>query len=204
MQLRYLLTNTAGSPLKIQAVTLVPTQASSHGVIDNIATIDLAGVAPGEYRVSIDLEGDAADAVVLPVGVVETVPRPVLHAEAKAPPNDPDLMMIRAAQFRTVGRFDDAIAALRNVLRRVPDKEEALLLLGEMLQAADRHEELEALLAPRLVRMPRRRRVAVDARRIERSAGQAPRRRPLLRARSPCGPLRYLPAQRAGLGVSRC
>ena len=154
MQLRYLLTNTAGSPLKIQAVTLVPTQASSHGVIDNIATIDLAGVAPGEYRVSIDLEGDAADAVVLPVGVVETVPRPVLHAEAKAPPNDPDLMMIRAAQFRTVGRFDDAIAALRNVLRRVPDKEEALLLLGEMLQAADRHEELEALLAPRLVRMP--------------------------------------------------
>ena len=78
----------------------------------------------------------------------------MVQAESKPPPTDPLVGYIRARQYRALGQEEDAIATLAPVLARAPDFAEALALQLELLIGAGHYEEVDRLLAPRLIEDP--------------------------------------------------
>lgn len=118
--------------------------------------IDLAGLPAGSYTLVADVEDDGRPADRLPfrIAVPDSYERPFVHANPQPPPGSPEVRLARARQLRTIGRTDDAIAELEDVLRREPDLEEALKLQIELLTDAGRLEQLQALIEPRLVERP--------------------------------------------------
>lgn len=129
-----------------------------HGVVDHLQEIDLTGVAPGRYRLVADVEGDDREPETLPVRIVGAeeaeAERPYYHARTHPPASDPEVVLQRARQLRVVGRLDEAIAELGEALQRAPDLEGGLELQVEMLIEAGRFEQVDELLAPRLVERP--------------------------------------------------
>ena len=63
-------------------------------------------------------------------------------------------MLERAAQMRVVGRTDDAIAVLGEILRRDPDHAGAFALQVDLLTDAGRFTDLAAVIRPRLIEAP--------------------------------------------------
>lgn len=124
--------------------------------LDHLAEIDLTGLPAGAYTLVADVEDDSRPADRLPFRIADpdAWKRPFVHALRQPPPESPAVKLARARQLRTVGRTSDAIAELADALRRAPELQEALDLQVELLTDAARFQELEALLAPRLVERP--------------------------------------------------
>ncbi|MFW6198848.1 MAG: GWxTD domain-containing protein [Acidobacteriota bacterium] len=131
---------------------------NEHGVVDHLQEIDLTGVAPGEYRLVADVEEDDREPETLPVRLVDPEEaadeRPYYHARTHPPASDPEVVLQRARQLRTVGRLEEAIAELGKTLERAPDLEGGLELQADMLMEAGRFQEVDELLSPRLVERP--------------------------------------------------
>jgi len=160
VETRYRLENDAGIVVEERA-GIGPQQGDDHGTVNLVATLELADVAAGDYRLFVDVVGDDRAAVILPVRVEEYVAEenaaaqlPMVQAESKAPPTDPLVGYIRARQYRALGQEEDAIATLAPVLARAPEFAEALALQLELLIGAGHYEEVNRLLAPRLFENP--------------------------------------------------
>jgi tetratricopeptide (TPR) repeat protein len=133
-----------------------PAQADAYGTVNLVATLDLEGVAAGEYQLYVDLEGDGRDAFSLPVRIDEAAEHvfPLFDAQQQTPPTDPNVGYQRALQYRALGRVEEAIATLAPALKRAPDFAEAIELQTELLMEAGRYEEVDRLLKPGLVEDP--------------------------------------------------
>ena len=125
-----------------------PVGADEYGTINHIARLSLDGVAPGEYELFVDIDGDdrggTSYTVSLAAGEAEA---PHLHMNVGPPPTDPWFAFDRAQQFRTLGQIDAAIEVLRPAVERV-DEQEILALHIELLMEAERYQEVETLLIP--------------------------------------------------------
>jgi len=142
--------------VKEELAGIDPMQADEHGTVNLVAALDLEGVAAGEYRLYVDLEGDERGAVSVPVRVeVGTeIVRPLFEAQDQTPPTDPFVGYQRALQYRVLGQVEEAIATLAPALARAPDFVEAVDLQTELFMEAGRYEEVDRLLAPRLIDNP--------------------------------------------------
>jgi len=136
--------------------TINPADADRNGVINHPTNIDVAGVAPGDYKLFVDIDGDDHGGVTLDVTVVEEVDpsqTPFLHMNAGPPPTDPMTAYDRAQQLRSVGRIDEAITELSSAVDR-DDDPEILALQIDLLMEAQRYDEVKALLRPLQVESP--------------------------------------------------
>lgn len=125
-----------------------PADADTIGTINHIARLDISGVAPGEYELFVDLEGDDRGGTSYTVTIdpeAETTPH--LHMNAGPPPTDPWVAFDRAQQFRVLAEIDNAIEVLRPAVERVDD-EQILALEIDLLMEAERYQELETMLMP--------------------------------------------------------
>lgn len=156
MQIRYRVRDTADRERLRRFVRVDWRQASPAGVLDHLTSIDLTGLAPGDYvlEAEIDLAGENSHRMPFAVVDADSYARPFTHALRHAPPGAPTVRLARARQLRTVGRTTEAIRELEDVLRREPGLQPALELQIELLNDAGRFVELEQLLEPRLVERP--------------------------------------------------
>jgi GWxTD domain-containing protein len=152
---RYTLENEDGIALE-KTIYVDPGVADRHGVVNQIAIMDLNEVPAGEYVLTTDLEGDDRSPERFDVRVVseEMISKPYVQAQSQSPPADPQVGLSLARQFRVLGEIDHAIAALDSALRRDPDFQEGLDLQTELLMDAGRYEEVVGLLTPQLVQDP--------------------------------------------------
>jgi len=142
--------------VKEELAGIDPRQADEHGTVNLVATLDLEGLAAGDYRLYVDLEGDERVAMSVPVRIeagTEQV-HPLFEVQEQSPPTDPRVGYQRALQYRVLGQVEEAIATLSPALARAPDFAEAMDLQTELLMEAGRYEEVDRLLAPRLIKDP--------------------------------------------------
>jgi hypothetical protein len=164
----------SGGTVRVEKFVRVdPWDRNEHGVIDQLVRIDLDGIAPGDYTVTVALEGEAS-AQQLPLRVIdaEGFTRPFLHSLPFPPAADPVVQLARARQLRTVGRSEQAIELLTELLARSPDQREALDLQLELLRDAGRYSELEELLAPLLAASPNAAELLLQAAEVKAMQGE--------------------------------
>jgi GWxTD domain-containing protein len=151
----YTLSNEAGIVLE-KTIYVDPNVADRHGAVNQIATLDLTDVEPGEYVVTVDVDDDDRPVETFSVRVVseEFYQIPYVQALSQSPPADPSVGLALARQFRVLGETDRAIAALDAALSRAPDFQEGLDLQTELLMDAGRFEDVIRLLTPELVQDP--------------------------------------------------
>ena len=148
----YALADESGVIVAGRQLTVEPELANQFGVLNQITSLQL-DVDPGAYTLRVQLsEGSRGRS--LPVIVRQSAERPIAHAAATPPSTDPRALTRRAALLRTVGRVDEAIAFLDDVLSRAPELEVALGLQIELLRDAGHYERLEELVTPRLIERP--------------------------------------------------
>ncbi|MFQ5742583.1 MAG: GWxTD domain-containing protein [Acidobacteriota bacterium] len=131
--------------------------ADAYGTVNQVMSLDLADVPPGSYKLTVDLDADEDPPFSLKLEVKEPDPDarpPYAHPEAQPPVTDRKIALDRANQYRAVGDTEAAIATLRKVLTQEPGLQEALKLQTELLMEAGHYQELDGLLAPRLVDHP--------------------------------------------------
>ncbi len=151
----YRLSNDGGTVLE-RTEYIEPEQADDNGTIHHITRLELEGIAPGDYEVFVDIEGDDRGGITTNVTVEDVDddrPTPHLHMNTGPPPTDPFLAYDRALQYRTVGRVEDAIETLSSAVERVED-DEILALQIDLLMEAGRYEEVGALLQPMQIEKP--------------------------------------------------
>jgi GWxTD domain-containing protein len=151
----YTLANDSGIVLE-KTIYVDPNVADRHGAVNQIATLDLTDIQPGNYNLTVDVDDDGRPVETFDVRVVseELYQIPYVQALSQSPPADPSVGLALARQFRVLGETDRAIAALDAALTRAPDFEEGLDLQTELLMDAGRFEDVIRLLTPELVQDP--------------------------------------------------
>ncbi len=152
----YALVDRSGTEVASKESSLNLAAKDEFGVLSQLAGLDLAGVAPGEYTLQVDIDIDDRPLHELPLRVVpaETLVPPVPHASQQPPANDSGELLTRALQLRTLGRTDEAIEQLHALLAREPDHHTATELQAELLSEAGRLDDLATLLGARVIDQP--------------------------------------------------
>ena len=130
--------------------------ADQIGTINHFSTLDLADVAPGDYRLRIDIDVDDRPGISLPVKILaadDETPTPYVHMAAGPPPTDPFFAYDRAQQLQILGETEQAIAVLETATSRVAAKEIVDLQM-QLLAEAGRWDEVLQLLRPMAVENP--------------------------------------------------
>ncbi len=152
----YTVVDPAGTIVATKESSLNLAAADGFGTLSQLAGIEIAGVAPGDYTIRVDIDADDRPVQTLPLRVTakESLVAAVPHATQQPPAHDTGELLARALQLRTLGRSDGAIEHLRAVLARESDHRRAQELLAEMLSEAGRLDDLATLLGKRLVDQP--------------------------------------------------
>jgi len=133
-----------------------PASADGNGTINHATTIGLDGVAPGDYGLFIDIEGDDHGGVTLEVSLrasLDEAVAPYLHMNPGPPPTDPYTAYDRAQQLQTLGLVDEAIDVLASAVARLDD-DMVLALQIDLMMEAQRYAEVKQLLLPLQVEDP--------------------------------------------------
>lgn len=148
----YVLSDADGTSVASKRVEVTPDQADRFGVVNQLTALVL-DVPRGNYRLRVALEGSAAS-VDLPVEVLESVKRPIVHAAALPPATDAGALTRRASVMRAAGELEPALEVASEAVRRDPDLYEAQRLHFDLLRDLGRQGELEVLLEARIVDAP--------------------------------------------------
>ena len=131
--------------------------ADRFGTVNHGTRINVTDVAPGDYRLFVDVQGDASAGEVFDITLRDPsdaeARQPFIYLLPGPPPTDPIFALDRARQLRTLGRIDEAIPMLQAALLRVED-EEFIELQIELLMEAGRFAEVRELLQRVLVENP--------------------------------------------------
>jgi GWxTD domain-containing protein len=133
-----------------------PATADRSGTINHVTMLDLEGIAPGDYELVVDLEGDDRGPASFDVALEDRGPEawaPYLHMNLGPPPTDPGFAHQRAEQLRMLGQIEEAIEVLSSAVSRVDDPEILDLQVALMMEAG-RYAEVAELLRPRLIQRP--------------------------------------------------
>ena len=155
--LTYRLENDAGGLVIQRSEYTDVSKAGRFGTLDHGTRINTTNVAPGEYKLFVDVENDAQggqefDITLRDPNSAEII-KPFIHIAPGPPPTDPLFALDRARQLRTLGRIDEAIPLLEEALTRVKDKELVELQI-DLLMDAGRFAEVRDLLGPLLAEDP--------------------------------------------------
>ncbi len=131
--------------------------ADRFGTVNHGTNINVTDVAPGEYKLFVDVMNDARNGEVFDITLRDpaggAARQPFIYLLPGPPPTDPSFALDRARQLRTLGRIDEAISVLEEALTRVED-EEFLGLQIELLMEAGRFAEVREVLGRVLVEDP--------------------------------------------------
>ncbi len=153
--LTYQLENDAGIVIKRTEYTDI-SKADGRGTLDHGTRINITDVAPGEYKLFVDVENDTSSREAFDITLRDPsaeILQPFIHIAPGPPPTDPDFALDRAHQLRTLGKIDEAIPLLEEALTRVNDKELVALQI-DLLMDAGRFSEVQDLLGSLLVEDP--------------------------------------------------
>jgi GWxTD domain-containing protein len=153
----YALTSEAGVTELAQELTLERLHADELGIINQTTALDLEGLALGSYTLAVEIDEGAGFRQTFPVTIKAPDPpeiRTFVNVQEQPPAGDPEVSLTLARQYRTVGDLDAAIAAVGRALTSIPDDRAALELQADLLIETQRHDELLALLKPRLSEDP--------------------------------------------------
>ncbi|MAP40580.1 MAG: hypothetical protein CL879_13320 [Dehalococcoidia bacterium] len=131
--------------------------ADPQGTINVITSLDLDGLAPGEYQLRVDVDNDDREPIYVPVHIKEPQgdrEPPFVRAQQQIPATDPRIGYERALQYRVMGRTESALDTLGSALSREPDFKTGLDLQTELLMEAGRYEEVDRLLVLRQIENP--------------------------------------------------
>lgn len=154
----YTLLDQTGAAVATKTSTLPLERRDEHGTLNQLTGLDLEGVAPGSYRLQVEvaIPGRPSDTLGVRVVAPQDASAPFVHAPAGPPPNDPSLLLRRAATLHAAGRRDEALEVGLEILDRDPGESRALDLVVALLAEQERHGEILALLTPRIARAPHR------------------------------------------------
>ena len=153
--LTYQLENDAGIVIQRTEYTDI-SKADGRGTLDHGTRINIADVAPGEYKLFVDVENDARGREAFDITLRDPsaeILQPFIHIAPGPPPTDPGFALDRAHQLRTLGKIDEAIPLLEEALTRVNDKELVELQI-DLLMDAGKFDEVRDFLGPLLVNDP--------------------------------------------------
>ena len=153
--LTYQLENDAGIVIQRTEYTDI-SKADGRGTLDHGTRINIADVAPGEYKLFVDVENDARGREAFDITLRDPsaeILQPFIHIAPGPPPTDPGFALDRAHQLRTLGKIDEAIPLLEEALTRVNDKELVELQI-DLLMDAGKFDEVRDFLGPLLVDDP--------------------------------------------------
>lgn len=146
-----------GGFLRGKTSPIDPGDADPQGTINIITSLDLNGLAPGEYQLRVDVDNDDREPVYVSVHIEEPQgdrEPPFVRAQQQLPATDPRIGYERALQYRVMGRTESALDTLGSALSREPDFKTGLDLQTELLMEAGRYEEVDRLLVPRQIEDP--------------------------------------------------
>jgi tetratricopeptide (TPR) repeat protein len=146
----------AGEAILERTEYVDPAAADRSGTINHVTMLDLEGIAPGDYELVVDLEGDNRGPASFDVTIEDRGSEawaPYLHMNLGPPPTDPGFAHQRAEQLRTLGQIEEAIEVLSSAVSRVDDPE-ILDLQVALLMEAGRYTQVAELLRPRLIQQP--------------------------------------------------
>ena len=153
---RYTIVDRNGTTVATKESSLNLAAKDKFGVLSQLAGLDIAGTAPGEYTLQVDIDIDDRPPYEIPLRIagagnlVVSVP----HASQQPPATDSGELLTRALQLRTLGRTDEAIEQLDAVLARDPGNRAAAQLQVELLSDAGRLDDLAELLGARVIDQP--------------------------------------------------
>lgn len=157
IEVSYTLRNDRGEPMREESTPADPPDIEELGLILQLTTIDLEGLSPGVYELSVDVDVDDKPAAAFELTITspdQATPRTFINSQPAPPATDPQHALERAYQYRALGQPDAAIAALEYALSRDSQREETLRLQTELLMEAGRYQELDDLLTAKLMSTP--------------------------------------------------